>query len=115
MEVTLRPPMRGRAMVLVDVITLGTYPLTRRLLERHFIARMDDAGFETRGGKHVAWSEVSRIKHVVGEPHGANPSDEYVVWSTKARSSLPVWRAANGTEALDYLIQRAPQDAWVAD
>jgi hypothetical protein len=114
-EVTLRPPLRGCLMVLLAVITLGAYPLMRRVLERPFIARMDDEGFETRAGKRVAWSEVTQIKHVVGEVSGAKLSDEYVVRSSKGRSTLPVWRATNGMEALDYLIQRAPQEAWVAE
>ena len=39
----------------------------------------------------------------------------YVVRSPKDRSSLPLWRATNGTEVLDYLIRRAPQAAWVTD
>jgi hypothetical protein len=114
-EVTLRPPLRGCLMLLLAIITLGIYPLMRRMLERPFIARMDDEGFETRAGKRVAWSEVTQIKHVVGELNGAELSDEYVIRSSKGRSTLPVWRATNATQALDYLIQRAPQAAWVTD
>jgi hypothetical protein len=114
-EVLLRPPLGGCLMVLVSVVTLGVYPLLRPLLERHFIARMDDEGFETRSGKRVSWSEVERIKHVIGEMKGAKLSDEYAVWSPQGRSSLPVWRAQDPKGALDYLIQRAPQHAWLKD
>jgi hypothetical protein len=86
------------------------------VMERRFIARMDDDGFETRGGKRVRWSEVTRIQHAVGEVAGSRLSNEYLIsTSGSGRTSLPVWRATNGTEALDYLIQRAPQQAWVRD
>ena len=114
-DVILKPPFGGCLMLLITLVTLGTYPLLRRLGERHFIARMDDYGFETRAGKRVNWPEVTRIQHVVGKVSGAQMSDEYVVWSPKGRSSLPLWRAANRTEALDYLIQRAPQAAWLTE
>jgi hypothetical protein len=97
----------------VTVITFGTYPLMRRYMERHFIARMDDDGFETRSGKRVRWAEVSRIEHVVGESKGARLSDECLVWSPQGRSSLPMWRATDGRQALEYFVQRAPQEAWV--
>ena len=115
MEVTLKPPFGGCLMLLITVVTLGAYPLLRRMSERHFIARMDDYGFETRAGKRVNWSEVSQIEHVLGKVNGVRMSDEYVVRSPQGRSSLPVWRATTGTEALDYLIQRAPQAAWVRE
>jgi hypothetical protein len=114
-EVTLKPPFGGCLMLLVTVVTLGTYPLLRRLGERHFIARMDDYGFETRAGKRVDWTQVTRIEHVVGKVNGVQMSDEYVVRSTQGRSSLPLWRSTDRTAALDYLIQRAPQDAWVTE
>ncbi len=115
MDVMLKPPFGGCLMLLLAVITLGAYPLLRRMMERPFIARMDDYGFETRAGKRVEWREVTRIEHRIGEVKGAKLSDEYLVRSAQGRSSLPVWRATNGTEALDYLIQRAPQSAWVTD
>jgi hypothetical protein len=107
--------MGGCMMAFVSVITLGTYPLLRPLMERHFIASMDDAGFETRAGKRFAWADVEQIKHLVGEVKGARVSDEYGVWTSKGRSTLPVWRATQPKEVLDYLIQHAPQSAWVKD
>jgi hypothetical protein len=115
MEVGLRPPFGGCLMVGLAVVTLGVYPLLRRMTERRFIARMDDGGFETRGGQRVSWSEVTHIRHVVGELNRSTLSDEYVVSSPAGRSSLPVWRATNATAALDYLIQRAPQEAWIPE
>jgi hypothetical protein len=115
MEVTLRPPFGGCLMLLLGVLTLGAYPLIRRLGERHFIARMDDQGFETRGGTRVGWGDITHVEHVVGEMYGARLSDEYVVRSPQGRSSLAVWRATDGIAALDYLVARVPQEAWVAD
>jgi hypothetical protein len=115
MEVTLRPPLGGCMMVFASVMSLGIYPLLRPLMERHFIARMDDEGFETRAGKRYAWADVERIKHVIQEVKGSKVSDEYLVWTSKDRTTLPVWRATQPTEALDYLIQRAPQAAWVKE
>ena len=115
MEVTIRPPLGGCMMVFAAVMSLGLYPLLRPRMERHFIARMDDTGFETRAGKRFAWQDVELIRHVVNEVKGARVSDEYLVWTSKGRSSLPVWRATHPNEALDYLIQRAPQAAWVKE
>jgi hypothetical protein len=115
MEVGLRPPFGGCLMVGLAVMTLGLYPLLRRWMERRFIARMDDQGFETRGGERVSWGEVTRIEHRIGEVSGAKLSDEYLVSHPKGRSSLALWRAPDANAALDYMIQRAPQEAWVKE
>jgi hypothetical protein len=112
MDVMLKPPFGGCLMVFVIVITLGTYPLLRRFGERHFIARMDDEGVETRGGKRVAWTDVTHVQRVVGKVQGVQMSDEYVVKSTRGRLSLPLWRTTNGAEALDYFVRRVPAGVW---
>ena len=71
MDIDLRPPMNGCLLALVTVMTLGLYPLLRKMGEGHFIRRMDEAGFETRGGKRFAWSEVP----------------ESSAWSARSRAS----------------------------
>jgi hypothetical protein len=53
--------MSGCVLALVTVLTLGLYPLLRKMGEGHFIKRMDETGFETRAGQRFAWSDVRRV------------------------------------------------------
>src|SRR5688572_18403992 len=99
MEVDLQPPMNGCLIALVTVLTLGLYPLLRRMSEKHFIHRMDEAGFETRGGIQIAWDEVQRVERTVGKVQGVALSDELVLHTARGRASLPSWRAANAAAA----------------
>ena len=108
MEVKLRPPFHGCLIALVTLATLGMYPLLRRMGERHFIRRMDDAGVETRSGKRIAWSELTGVTHVVGKVEGVRFSDEYVLNSEKGKVSLPLWRVENANEALEFMLRHLP-------
>jgi hypothetical protein len=108
MEISLRPPLHGCLIALLNLMTLGLYPLLRRWGERHFIRRMDDEGFETRGGKRIPWSEVTAIQRRQGVVNGAVLSDEMIVETRRGRASLPVWRMGNAEEGLDYLLRRLP-------
>ena len=109
MEIDLRPPMHGCLLALVTVMTLGLYPLLRKMGEGHFIRRMDEAGFETPGGKRFAWSEVRRVQRMVGKVQGVALSDELILFTDRGRASLPAWRAANAEAAVDYLLRHAPR------
>jgi hypothetical protein len=109
MEIDLQPPMHGCLLALVTLLTLGLYPLLRKIGERHFIRRMDEAGFETRGGKRIAWSEVRRVQRTVGKVKGVALSDEMILFTDRGRASLPTWRAANAGAAQDYLLRHVPR------
>jgi len=109
MDVDFKPPMNGCLMALVTVLTLGLYPLLRRMGEQHFIRRMDEEGFETRGGARFAWSEVRRVQRTVGKVQGVALSDELILFTDRGRASLPTWRAANAEAAVDYLLRHAPR------
>jgi len=69
---------------------------------------MDDGGFETRGGKRIAWAEVRSVQRVQGKMGAATLSDELLLKTAKGRASLPLWRAGNAQAALDYLWRRLP-------
>ena len=105
MEVDLQPPMNGCLIALVTVLTFGLYPLLRNMGEKHFIRRMDEAGFETGGGVRVAWDEVRRVERTVGKVQGVALSDELVLHTDKGRASLPSWRAANAGQAEKFLLR----------
>ena len=84
MEVSLRPPLHGCLIALLGLMTLGLYPLLRRMMERRFIRR---------------------VKGVV---NGVVMSDELLLETRRGRVSLALWRAGNADEALDYLLRRLP-------
>jgi hypothetical protein len=109
MEIELQPPMHGCLLALVTVLTFGLYPLLRKMGERHFIRQMDEAGFETRGGRRIAWSQVRRVQRTVGKLRGVALSDELILFTDQGRASLPSWRAANAEAAQDYLLRRVPR------
>ena len=109
MEIDLRPPMNGCLLALVTVLTLGLYPLLRRMGEGHFIRRMDETGFETRAGKRFAWNDVRRVQRTLGKVQGVALSDELVLFTDQGRASLPTWRAGNAEGAVDYLLRHAPR------
>jgi hypothetical protein len=108
MEVLLRPALNGCLFALMSVMTLGLFPLLQRMGQRHFILRMDESGLATRGGRRIAWSEITQIRRVVGTMKGATMSDEYLIRSSKGKASLPLWRARNADEAAAYLIRSVP-------
>ena len=107
-EVKLRPGVHGCITLPLAILSLGLIPLVMRMGEKHFIARMDDVGFETRGGMRVAWSEVERVQRTVGKVQGMKMSDELVVYTTKGRASLPTWRIDNNDEAIAFFTRHAP-------
>ena len=110
-EVQLRPAVPGCVTIPLALLSLGLIPLMTRRAERHFIARMDDAGFETRGGKRIAWSEVERVQRAIGKVQGVEMSDELILFTPRGRASLPVWRMENAGEAVAYLVAHEPRAA----
>jgi len=107
-EVTLRPAPMGCLRLGLGIISLGLIPWMLRSRERHFIGRMDDAGFETRGGKRIAWTEVTGVRRVQGTMNGAVLSDELLLSTRKGTVSLPLWRAEQPAAVREYALRRLP-------
>ena len=109
MEVTLRPAPLGCLRLGLGIISLGLIPLLLRRRELHFIWRMDDAGFETRGGKRIAWTEVTDARQVQGTMNGAVLSDELLISTRQGTVSLPLWRAEQPAAVREYASRRLPR------
>lgn len=108
-EVQLRPGVGGCVRYPLGCLTLGLFPVLTRYAERHFIRRMDETGVETRGGKRIGWNEFTRMQRVATTMGGGGYlSDEYQLHSPRGRVSLPMWRAENGQEALNFALARLP-------
>jgi|SRR3712207_1988220 len=108
MEVELRPAMNGCVTAMMAVMTMGLTLVLTPFLERNFIRRMDEAGFETRGGKRIAWRDITHIRRVTARTRGAQLSDELVIDTIKGRASFPYWRIVNAQEALAFFDRHAP-------
>ena len=102
--------MHGCVSVPLGCLSLGLVPLLVHQGEGHFIKRMDDLGVETRSGRRIAWSEFTRIQRITARMGGGTLSDEYQLTSPRGRVSLPLWRAVNAQEALDYMLARLPEN-----
>jgi hypothetical protein len=109
-EVQLRPGVHGCVSVPLGCLTLGVMPLLVRQGEGHFIRRMDEAGIETRNGKHVAWGEIGRAQRTTSRigTSGGTLSDEILLYGPSGRVSLPLWRTVNAEEALSFLLAHLP-------
>ena len=109
MEVTLRPAPFGVLRGCLGIMTLGLIPWMLRRQQGRFIARMDDTGFETRGGKRMAWADVRSIRRVQGTMNGRVLSDELQLETPRGTVSLPVWRAEDPAAVRDFALRRLPQ------
>ncbi|WP_114952602.1 hypothetical protein [Sphingosinicella terrae] len=108
LEVKLRPGVHGCIYWPLAVISLGLIPLAMKSAEKHFIARMDEEGLWTRGGRRIAWGEIERLERTVGKVQGIKMSDEVLVFTRQGRVSLPMWRMENMEEALVYFGAHSP-------
>ncbi len=112
MEVTLRPAPYGCLRMGLGIMSLGLIPWLLRRSERRFIRRMDEGGFETRAGKRIAWTEVTKAERVQGRMNGVVMSDELLLSTRRGRVSLPVWRAVEPAAARDYAMRHLPPSVW---
>ena len=108
MEITLRPAPMGCLRAVLGILTLGLIPWMLRRTEGRFIRRMDDAGFETRDGRRIAWAEVTRVERAQGRMNGNVLSDELQLTTPKGTVSVPLWRAENAAAAGDYALRHIP-------
>ena len=117
-EVQLRRGVRGCVWYPVGCLTLGLAPLLARLGERHFVRRMDEHGVETRGGKRIAWSQITNItltRGVVGAGPsvygggGSTVSSEYILTSPQGKASIHLWRTATQDEVRAFTLAHVPQ------
>ena len=111
MEVRLRPGVPGCITIPLAILTFGLLPLAMRMAEKHFIARVDATGFESRGGTRVAWTEVQRVERFVGKVQGLKMSDEFLFYTPKGRFSLPFWRMENPQEVMAFIEAHVPRPA----
>lgn len=125
-EVQLRPEVPGCLTLLLAGLSLGLVPILMRWNERHFARRMDEDGVTTRGGRRIAWSEVTAIRRAQGIVRPGRrvlevrytddlytrasrvTSDEYLLESPKGRVSVPFWRAANGEALRAFTLEHVP-------
>ncbi len=108
-EVRLRPGVPGCVTLPLAVLTLGLLPVLMRMGEKHFIARVDEGGFTSRGGTRVQWSELQRVERVVGKVQGMQMSDEFLFYTAKGRFSLPLWRMENAGEVKAFIDAHTPR------
>jgi len=116
-EVQLRRGVPGCVWYPVGCLTIGLAPLLARLGERQFVRRMDEHGVETRGGKRIAWNEITNItlaRGKVGGPSvygggGSTLSYEYILTSPQGKASVPLWRTVNQAEVRAFTLARVPQ------
>jgi hypothetical protein len=111
-DIVLRPAPLGCLRLGLGIMSLGLIPLLLRQREGHFIGRMDEAGFLTRGGKRIAWTEVTGARRVQGTLNGAVMSDEVLISTKRGEVSLPVWRAENPAAVVDYAMRHLPPGAF---
>lgn len=108
MEIVLRPAPMGCLRTGLGIMSLGLIPLLLRRQEGRFIRVMDDAGFETRGGKRITWAEVTAVERVQGRMNNAVLSDELVLRTRQGAVSLPLWRAVDPAAVRDFALRRLP-------
>jgi hypothetical protein len=107
-EITLRPAPMGCLRGALGIVTLGLIPWMLRRTEGRFIRLMDDAGFETRDGRRIAWAEVTRVERAQGTMNGKVLSDELLLSTPKGTVSVPLWRAENPTAAREFALRHLP-------
>lgn len=108
MDVPLRRTVNGCVWWPAVVASLGVaYVLTKRA-ERAFIARMDDTGFTTRGGKQVAWHEVTAVRREQTTLNGRLANDSLRLTTAQGTAFLPLFRTDHPAAVYDYAVQRLP-------
>ncbi len=109
MELKLRPIRRVWLLVLGSVLTLGLLPLFRAWRRRRQIWRMEDRGFQTRGGKLIAWTQVTGVRRVAAPIGSDRMIDEWILSTRRGRVSLPLWRIEAPEQAARYVRMHLPQ------
>jgi hypothetical protein len=111
MEVKLLPRPVGCLLVPIQIVTLGLLTLLLRSAEGKFPRRMDEQGVETRGGKRIAWADVTSVRkqrYVMGPKSIA---EEVIFSSPRGRFSIHSRRIGNYEELTRYALQRVPPAA----
>jgi hypothetical protein len=108
MEVKLRPVPWDWVRVLVAISTLGLFPLFRRFGRRRMIWRMEDRGFQTRSGKLIAWTAVTRVRRVKSDLGEVSLFDEFRLSTRYGRAYLSLRRAQEPDRVCKYLLSHLP-------
>ena len=108
MDVPLRRTVNGCVWWPSVIASFGlAYVLTKRA-ERSYIARMDDNGFTTRGGKQVAWQEVTGVRREKTTLNGQLANDNLRLETARGTVFLPLFRTDNPVAVYDYAVRRLP-------
>jgi hypothetical protein len=108
MEVKLRRVPWDWVRVLVAIATLGLFPLMRRFGRRRMIWRMEDRGFQTRSGKLIAWTAVTRVRRVRATLGEISLLDEFRLSTRYGRAFISLRRAAEPDAVCKYLLLHLP-------
>lgn len=108
MDVPLHRATSGCLWWPAVIASFGLVLLITKMVERSFVARMDDDGFTTRGGKRIAWREVTSVRRVQTLLNGRLASDALRLTSARGSVSLPLSRTDNPAAVYDYAISRLP-------
>jgi hypothetical protein len=108
MDVPLRRTVRGCVWWPSVIASLGVAYLLAKLSERAYIARMDDNGFTTRGGKQVAWHEVTAVRREQTTLNGQLANDSLRLKTERGTVYLPLFRTDDPQAVYDYAVRRLP-------
>ena len=108
MEVKLRPVPWDWVRVLVAIATLGLFPLARRFGRRRMIWRMEDRGFQTRGGTLIAWTQVTKLRRIKADLGAVSLLDEFRLSTKRGRAYVSLRRAQEPDAVCKYLLLHLP-------
>ena len=111
MEIKVKP-VSGCLNIILTVFTLGVYPLAAWLTARNWPRSVNEQGLVTRGGKKVAWKDVTKITKVVTNINrGAARTEHFELLHAGGKVIVPEYRLENGAQVMEYIWQRLPDQA----
>jgi len=105
-------PVPGCLQIFLGVFSLGVAPLAGWLSERKWPKLVDEQGIVTRAGTRIAWNEFTKVTRVITRiGRTSNTTEHYELKSPKGKVLVVVFRLENGSQVLDYIWQRLPEQA----
>lgn len=102
-------PVPGCVQIFLGVLTLGVSSFANWVIERQWPKFIDEYGLTTRSGIRIAWNEFYSIKKVITRVGRTNTRTEHFELSfPKGKVVVAPYRLVNGTQVLDYILQRLP-------
>jgi len=109
MDVPLRRTVNGCLWWPAVIVSFGLVPLITRAAERGYVRHMDESGFQTRGGKHFGWTEVTGIRREQTMLNGRLANDSLRLTTARGAALLPLFRTDNPAAVLGYALQHLPE------